>query len=119
MSFFPFKPLDRQRSEWHHSRRRGGASEGRSTHSRIKYQEGGLTPPSTVKPSTQGMKVSYPKRKDLFDAWYKAMVAGATVDKPNYGKSQQGGARPQRPKHPRRMRRGNRWLRKKRRMMNG
>jgi len=30
----------------------------------------------------------YPKRKDLFDAWHKAMVAGATVDKPNYGKSQ-------------------------------
>jgi len=29
----------------------------------------------------------YPKRKDLFDAWHKAMVAGATVDKPNYGKS--------------------------------
>lgn len=28
----------------------------------------------------------YPKRKDLFDAWHKAMVAGATVDKPNYGK---------------------------------
>jgi len=32
----------------------------------------------------------YPKRKDLFDAWHKAMVAGATVDKPNYGKSNQG-----------------------------
>lgn len=29
----------------------------------------------------------YPKRKDLFDAWHKAMVAGATVDKPNYGKT--------------------------------
>lgn len=29
----------------------------------------------------------YPRRKALFDAWYKAMVAGATVDKPNYGKT--------------------------------
>jgi len=29
----------------------------------------------------------FPKRKDLFDAWHKAMVAGATVDKPNYGKT--------------------------------
>jgi len=28
----------------------------------------------------------FPRRKDLFDAWHKAMVAGATVDKPNYGK---------------------------------
>lgn len=28
--------------------------------------------------------MSHPKRKDLFDAWAKAMVAGATVDKPNY-----------------------------------
>lgn len=26
----------------------------------------------------------FPKRKDLFDKWTKAMVAGATVDKPNY-----------------------------------
>jgi len=31
--------------------------------------------------------MSYPRRKDLFDAWAKAMVAGATVDKPNYGKT--------------------------------
>jgi len=31
----------------------------------------------------------FPKRKDLFDAWHKAMVAGATVDKPNYGKTTQ------------------------------
>lgn len=32
----------------------------------------------------------YPKRKDLFEAWAKAMVQGATVDKPNYGKTQSG-----------------------------
>lgn len=29
----------------------------------------------------------YPKNKAKFDAWHKAMVAGATVDKPDYGKS--------------------------------
>jgi len=28
--------------------------------------------------------MSHPKRKDLFVAWSKAMVEGATVDKPNY-----------------------------------
>lgn len=33
------------------------------------------------------MSETFPKRKDLFDAWHKAMVAGATVDKPNYGKN--------------------------------
>jgi len=27
---------------------------------------------------------SYPKQSKLFQAWAKAMVAGATVDKPNY-----------------------------------
>jgi len=26
----------------------------------------------------------YPRRKDLFTAWAKAMVEGSTVDKPNY-----------------------------------
>lgn len=26
----------------------------------------------------------YPRRKDLFVAWSKAMVEGSTVDKPNY-----------------------------------
>jgi len=26
----------------------------------------------------------YPRRKDLFTAWSKAMVEGATVDKPHY-----------------------------------
>jgi len=31
--------------------------------------------------------MSYPRQKDKFDAWHKAMVAGATVDKPNYGKT--------------------------------
>lgn len=29
---------------------------------------------------------SYPKTVDKFIPWTKAMVAGATVDKPNYGK---------------------------------
>lgn len=29
----------------------------------------------------------YPKNKSKFDAWHKAMVAGATVDKPDYGKT--------------------------------
>jgi hypothetical protein len=28
--------------------------------------------------------MSHPKRKDYFTAWAKAMVEGATVDKPNY-----------------------------------
>lgn len=28
--------------------------------------------------------MSFPRRKDLFTAWSKAMVEGATVDKPNY-----------------------------------
>lgn len=32
---------------------------------------------------------SHPRRKDLFVAWSKAMVEGATVDKPNYGKTTQ------------------------------
>lgn len=31
--------------------------------------------------------MSYPRNKAKFDAWHKAMVAGATVDKPNYGKT--------------------------------
>jgi len=30
---------------------------------------------------------SYPRTVDKFLPWTKAMVAGATVDKPNYGKS--------------------------------
>jgi len=28
--------------------------------------------------------MSYPRRKDKFVAWSKAMVEGATVDKPSY-----------------------------------
>jgi len=27
---------------------------------------------------------TYPKRKDMFVKWSKAMVEGSTVDKPNY-----------------------------------
>jgi len=30
---------------------------------------------------------SYPKTVKLFTPWAKAMVEGATVDKPNYGKT--------------------------------
>jgi len=33
---------------------------------------------------------SYPKTVDKFIPWTKAMVAGATVDKPNYGKKMTG-----------------------------
>jgi len=44
----------------------------------------------------------YPKRKDLFDAWHKAMVAGATVDKPNYGKASKASISPSRRKRRRR-----------------
>lgn len=29
---------------------------------------------------------TYPRKKSTFDLWAKAMVAGATVDKPDYGK---------------------------------
>jgi len=61
--------------------------------------------------------MSYPRRKDLFDAWYKAMVAGATVDKPNYGKKrgQKGGKAPSRTRRnaSRRMRRSRRIGRRK------
>lgn len=31
--------------------------------------------------------MSFPRNKAKFDAWHKAMVAGATVDKPDYGKT--------------------------------
>lgn len=51
--------------------------------------------------------MSHPKRKDLFDAWYKAMVAGATVDKPNYGKSGRKPRRSSRKFHAKRRRRRN------------
>lgn len=51
--------------------------------------------------------MSHPKRKDLFDAWYKAMVAGATVDKPNYGKSGRKPRRSSRKFHVKRRRRRN------------
>lgn len=38
--------------------------------------------------------MSYPRRKDLFEKWAKAMVNGATVDKPNYSPLTQNGHRP-------------------------
>lgn len=49
----------------------------------------------------------YPRKKKLFDAWTKAMVAGATVDKPDYSttapnpnkRANYGGRRSQRHRH--------------------
>lgn len=49
--------------------------------------------------------MSHPKRKDLFDAWYKAMVAGATVDKPNYGKVSKDSTTPRKRTNSKRRRR--------------
>jgi len=50
----------------------------------------------------------FPKRKDKFVAWSRAMVEGATVDKPNYsGKSNKGRAQPQRQQRRRRRKRHN------------
>lgn len=46
---------------------------------------------------------SYPTNKTKFDAWHKAMVAGATVDKPNYSTNRL--SRPQRAKRVTRHRR--------------
>jgi len=65
--------------------------------------------------------MSYPTRKDLFDKWYKAMVAGATVGKPNYSPAKKANKGGKRPMHPGRMlrKRRLRQLRKKRRMMHG
>lgn len=49
----------------------------------------------------------YPRRKDLFTAWSKAMVEGATVDKPNYSpaKAKKSGSRVSRTLRKRRRRR--------------
>lgn len=65
--------------------------------------------------------MTFPRRKDLFDKWYKAMVAGATVDKPNYSPAQRANKGGKRPKHPGRMRRARRLrqLRKRRKLING
>lgn len=51
----------------------------------------------------------FPKRKDRFVAWSRAMVEGATVDKPNYSskKARTG-------KTPKRQRRGSYGRRRKR-----
>lgn len=53
--------------------------------------------------------MSYPRRKDLFVAWSKAMVEGSTIDKPNYSpatlgtkRASKGRAKPQRLKRRRR-----------------
>jgi len=55
--------------------------------------------------------MSYPRQKDKFDAWHKAMVAGATVDKPNYGKNLKSNSQ--------QARRRKRKRRKKRKMKDG
>jgi len=52
---------------------------------------------------------SYPRQSRLFIAWSKAMVAGATVDKPTYPgsasrKASKGRAKPQKGKQRRRRR---------------
>lgn len=57
----------------------------------------------------------YPRRKDLFVAWAKAMVEGATVDKPNYGKTQSGSPKRRMKKTPNRRRRRRLRLRRSRR----
>lgn len=61
--------------------------------------------------------MSFPRNKSKFDAWHKAMVAGATVDKPDYGKTSS------RPRVSRKTQKRRRRKRKKtnrqRRMKNG
>jgi len=55
--------------------------------------------------------MSHPSKKKLFDAWYKAMIAGATVDKPDYGKTHRGSRKKRiyrKPSGNRRLRRGHR-----------
>lgn len=49
------------------------------------------------------MADSYPKQASLFEKWAKAMLAGATVGKPNYG--QKMANKGKRLKRPRRRRR--------------
>jgi len=46
----------------------------------------------------------YPKRVKLFIPWSKAMVAGATVDKPSYGTNQKKKAMTKRRKRRRKKR---------------
>lgn len=41
----------------------------------------------------------YPKQVKLFVPWAKAMVQGATVDKPNYGKTMRKRRKKRRRKH--------------------
>jgi len=49
---------------------------------------------------------SYPRKKKLFDAWAKAMVEGATVDKPSYpGTMKRARKTPMKTTHKRRRRR--------------
>lgn len=50
---------------------------------------------------------SYPKDVNRFRKWAQAMVEGATVDKPNYGKALAG------PRKPKRLRRRRKLKRKK------
>lgn len=52
----------------------------------------------------------YPKNKAKFDAWHKAMVAEATVDKPDYGKTT---ARPSKKHRRRRIRKSRKTIRRR------
>jgi len=48
--------------------------------------------------------MSYPTKLKLFKAWAKAMEDGATVDKPNYGKTLSGSLKVRSPSGTRRRR---------------
>lgn len=49
--------------------------------------------------------MSYPRTVNLFIPWSKAMVAGATVDKPDYGKKTKTEGSPKSPRRRRRKKR--------------
>jgi len=51
--------------------------------------------------------MSHPKTVDKFIPWSKAMVAGATVDKPNYGKGAKRARKMRVKRHRRRKRKAN------------
>lgn len=55
----------------------------------------------------------YPKDVVRFTAWAKAMVAGATVDKPNYGKTRSGSGTTRKASRARRRSRRRRFKRRK------
>lgn len=59
--------------------------------------------------------MSYPRKVNLFVPWSKAMVAGATVDKPSYASSQKA----RKPHKRTRKKRTRHSRRKKKKVMNG